>query len=146
MKLSILTATYNRAKLLKKLYESIVNNLTSNLEIEWLIMDDGSNDNTEQQVEGFINEKKLNIKYYKQENMGKMNAINNLINYSDGDLIIECDSDDFFMKNAFEKIYSKSNLLMENEKLYALVFLRNLNNKNVSGRAFRKREYRNNNV
>lgn len=46
MKLSILTATYNRANLLKRLYESILLNLIDELEIEWLIMDDGSDDNT----------------------------------------------------------------------------------------------------
>ena len=47
MKISILTATYNRAKHLSKLYESIVDNITSSLQIEWLIMDDGSTDETE---------------------------------------------------------------------------------------------------
>lgn len=46
MKLSILTATYNRANLLKRVYKSIVDNLYDKLDVEWLIMDDGSNDNT----------------------------------------------------------------------------------------------------
>ena len=36
MKLSILTATYNRAKYLPRLYESIKNNLEDNLDIEWI--------------------------------------------------------------------------------------------------------------
>ena len=40
MKISILTATYNRAKYLNKLYESIIKNLDANIYIEWLIMDD----------------------------------------------------------------------------------------------------------
>ena len=43
MKISILTATYNRAKYLKKLYKSIINNLDANFYIEWLIMDDRIN-------------------------------------------------------------------------------------------------------
>ena len=43
-KISILTPTYNRAELLKRLYSSLVKNCKENLEIEWLIMDDGSKD------------------------------------------------------------------------------------------------------
>ena len=58
MKISILTATYNRANLLSKLYESILNNLNANIEVEWLIMDDGSTDETKQAVETFVKENK----------------------------------------------------------------------------------------
>ena len=47
MKLSILTATYNRANLLIRLYTSILNNLDAGIDVEWLIMDDGSTDDTE---------------------------------------------------------------------------------------------------
>lgn len=48
MKISILTPTYNRANLLDKLYASILVNSNScnNIQIEWLVMDDGSIDNT----------------------------------------------------------------------------------------------------
>ena len=52
MKLSILTATYNREKYLHKLYKSILSNLeTSNIKAEWIIIDDGSTDNTKNIVE-----------------------------------------------------------------------------------------------
>ena len=91
MKISILTATFNRSKLLKRLYDSIVKNLNNKVEIEWLIMDDGSKDDTQKMVEGFIQDNKFDIQYYSQENSGKMVAINKLIPYSTGDLIIECD-------------------------------------------------------
>ena len=78
MKISILTATYNRAKYLNKLYSSIIDNIRSGYEIEWLIMDDGSSDNTEEVCKAFKNTESLKIKYYKQDNQGKMAAINNL--------------------------------------------------------------------
>ena len=94
MKLSILTATYNRATFLSKLYNSIIENLDSGLEIEWSIMDDGSNDNTREIVEKFIEEQKIEIKYNFQENQGKMAGINNLMSLATGDLIVDCDSDD----------------------------------------------------
>ena len=53
MKISVLTPTYNREKLLKNLYNSLIENTNYGLEIEWLIMDDGSKDNTKQVVENF---------------------------------------------------------------------------------------------
>ena len=64
MKISILTATFNRSKLLKRLYDSIVKNLNNKVEIEWLIMDDGSKDDTQKMVEGFIQDNKFDIQYY----------------------------------------------------------------------------------
>ena len=103
MKISILTPTYNRANFLDRLYASILinNNNCNNFEIEWLIMDDGSTDNTRRIVEEYIKERIINIQYFYQENQGKMVAINNLMKKATGDLIIECDSDDFFTKDAF---------------------------------------------
>ena len=90
MKISILTPTYNRANLLTNLYNSLVKNLNYGLEIEWLIMDDGSTDNTQSVVENFIKQNKIDIKYFKQENQGKMVAINNLVEKTTGELIVDC--------------------------------------------------------
>lgn len=125
LKISILTATYNRANLLPRLFESISNNLTDNIEAEWLIMDDGSTDETKSVVETFISQNKLQIKFFSQENQGKMQAINNLMQYAQGDLIIECDSDDYFANNAFkviEKAFEENASKMQN--FYALCFLK----------------------
>ena len=66
MKLSIITPTYNRENLLPRLYKSIVNNNPCNLEMEWLIMDDGSTDNTKVLIEEWKIENKIQIKYYFQ--------------------------------------------------------------------------------
>ena len=40
MKISVLTPTYNRSKLLNRLYKSLIENAKYDVEIEWLIMDD----------------------------------------------------------------------------------------------------------
>ena len=53
IKISILTPTYNRAELLKNLYNSILKNIKFGLDIEWLIMDDGSTDDTKEIVQNF---------------------------------------------------------------------------------------------
>lgn len=74
MKLSIITATYNRANYLTKLYESIKSNLKYKLNCEWIIIDDGSTDNTKEKVSKFIEENKIPIKYCYQKNTGKMRS------------------------------------------------------------------------
>ena len=68
MKISVLTPTYNRANLLEQLYKSLIANADYGIDIEWLIMDDGSKDNTEEIVNKFIhnNQSKMEIKYFKQ--------------------------------------------------------------------------------
>lgn len=138
MKLSILTATYNREDLLGRLYKSIKSNLIENMDVEWLIMDDGSTDNTENLVENFEECNHLEIKYYKQVNQGKMQAINNLMEHVSGELVMDCDSDDFFVRGAFKSIYEKSENLLNDEELYALVFLKNENQNQLSGNRFVK--------
>jgi len=138
MKISILTATYNRAKLLERLYKSIVRNLSDEVEVEWLIMDDGSRDDTEKTVEQFIKDNKFDIQYYSQENSGKMSAINKLVPYSTGDLIIECDSDDYFKQNAFKIINSNYNEI--DEDTYALCYLKYDQNECNIGKLFKEKE------
>lgn len=135
MKLSILTATYNRGSFLERLYNSIVQNLNSGLEVEWLIMDDGSVDETTKIVQQFIDQEKVEIKYKKQENQGKMAAINNLMQYVTGDLIVDCDSDDYFASDAFEIIKEQFEKT-DNQELYGICFLKQNENGNIDGTKF----------
>ena len=124
MKISVLTPTYNRGELLKKLYNSLIENADYGVKIEWLIMDDGSTDNTKTIVEQFMKEEKIKVKYYYQRNQGKMVAINNLVQHVTGDLMIDCDSDDYFTKNAFAIIKEEYNGRRDEEGIYGLSFLK----------------------
>jgi putative glycosyltransferase len=54
MKISVLTATYNRCSDIEKLYNSLIVNKNSGIDFEWLIMDDGSTDKTKNIVERFF--------------------------------------------------------------------------------------------
>ena len=131
MKLSILTATYNRGELLKELYKSIYRNLISELEIEWIIVDDGSNDDTKDIVIDFIKRNKFEIRYFYQKNAGKMAAINKAAEEATGELIVDCDSDDYFKDGAFKAIYDNAGFLFGNHELYALCFLKTNTNRRV---------------
>lgn len=141
MKLSILTATYNRANYLPKLYESIKENLKYNITPEWIIVDDGSTDDTKNVVQSFIDENKVIIKYLYQKNSGKMSAINEAVKMATGDLIVDCDSDDCFTNNSFEIIEKNSEKLLQNEELYGLVFLKSEENGKISGKEFSQKEH-----
>lgn len=136
MKLSILTATYNRASFLEKLYNSIIQNIESGLDVEWLIMNDGSEDETLEVIEKFAQEAKVEIKYYNQENQGKMAAINNLMEYVTGDLIVDCDSDDYFVPDAFKKIKEEFEKTSK-QGLYAICFLKQKENGEIDGTSFK---------
>ena len=139
MKLSVLTATYNRSNYLEKLYKSILKNIeTSNIEAEWIIINDGSTDNTEKVIENLIFENRIEIKYLFQENSGKMEAINRGMEEVAGEMIVDCDSDDFFTDNAFRIIEQNASKLLENEKIYALCFLKQDLLGNISGKMFPK--------
>ena len=60
-RLTIFTPTYNRAYILPKLYDSLCKQTCN--DFEWLVVDDGSTDHTKELVEGWINEKKILIRY-----------------------------------------------------------------------------------
>ena len=72
----------------------------------WLIVDDGSTDNTRKLVEEWILDHKLKIEYYYQENAGKMNAHNYGVHLCQTELFMCLDSDDQLMDNAVEEILS----------------------------------------
>lgn len=130
MKLSILTATYNRGKYLNRIYDSIKENLKSGIEPEWIIIDDGSIDNTKNVVKEIKKEAVFEIKYIWQENMGKMKAINNGIKSAEGELIIDCDSDDYFVQNSFKTICENAEFMFSKEDIYAMCFLKRNTNRN----------------
>ena len=141
-KISILTPTYNRANLLDKLYTSIIINQNNNkFEVEWLIMDDGSTDNTRQIINSYMNQDIVDIQYYYEENKGKMHAINELVKKSTGDFIIECDSDDYFDTFAFKALDDTLKTYPDMEGIYALAFLKYDQNGENMGNDFPEDDY-----
>ena len=99
--ITILTPTYNRAKLLKPLYDSLCNQ--TSFDFEWLIVDDGSTDDTSEIVKTFKTDK-FPILYYYKKNGGKHTAMNFSHPYINGDLLFIVDSDDVLTNDAIETI------------------------------------------
>lgn len=72
--ITVFTPTYNRAYIIEKLYESLCWQTCKGF--EWLVVDDGSRDNTKELINSFMAEGRVNIRYIYQENGGKQRAIN----------------------------------------------------------------------
>ena len=89
--ITILTPTFNRAYTLERLFNSLLSQ--SCKDFEWVIVDDGSIDETRKVVNDFIREKKLNIKYIYQENQGKPSALNNGLENATREYVFPVDSD-----------------------------------------------------
>lgn len=99
--LTIFTATYNRAYILPELYQSLM--AQTNPDFEWIIVDDASQDNTEELVGSFEPVGK-GIRYYKQDHGGKHRAINLGLQKAAGDYFFIVDSDDVLTSDAVETI------------------------------------------
>lgn len=101
--LTIFTPAYNRADLLTRAFQALAKQ--SNKDFVWLIIDDGSSDNTAQVVEGFYQcDAGFEIRYSYKENGGLHTAYNAAIALADTELCMCIDSDDWIAENAVEKI------------------------------------------
>lgn len=102
-KITVFTPTYNRAYILENLYRSLQRQ--SYTGFEWLVVDDGSSDGTEELFAQWNQEKNpFPIRYVKQENGGKCRAINHGLKLAEGELFFTVDSDDYLTDDALEKV------------------------------------------
>ncbi|HLS59515.1 MAG TPA: glycosyltransferase family 2 protein [Virgibacillus sp.] len=100
--LTIFTPTYNRAYCLHQCYDSLVSQ--TNQDFIWLIVDDGSTDDTKDLVSKWMNEGKIDIEYVWQENQGMHGAHNMAYECMQTELNVCIDSDDYMPVDAVEKI------------------------------------------
>lgn len=105
--ITVFTPTFNRAFCLGQVYDSLVSQTVSNF--SWLIIDDGSTDNTKTLVDSWIIENKIEIRYIHQKNQGMHGAHNTAYANINTELNVCIDSDDFMPKDAIEKILNKWN-------------------------------------
>ena len=87
MFLTIFTPIYNRGKYFNRLFYSVENQTCK--DFEWIILNDGSTDNTKQVVESYINNSKIpSIKFKTIQNGGKQRAINEAVKMADGEYFL----------------------------------------------------------
>lgn len=116
--ISVITPTYNRAYSLERLYSSLISQ--TNKDFEWIIINDGSTDDTEEIITKFVMEQLINIVYEYQKNSGKHKALNKAIKKAKGDLIFFVDSDDYLTDNCIEFIAEKWELIRRDKTFAGL--------------------------
>lgn len=89
---TVFTPTYNRASTLHRVRDSL--DAQTYRDFEWVIVDDGSSDGTQQPVEGWQHDAWFPIRYFRQPNSGKHVAFNRAVREARGELFLTLDSDD----------------------------------------------------
>ena len=123
MLITIFTATYKGGQLLPVLFNSLMRQ--SNKNFEWILVNDGSPDNTDDVVKEMQEKADFPFYYYKKKtNGGKTTAVNLAIQFAKGDLWLMVDHDDFLSDYAIEVINQYYPRIKDDEKLCAVTFLR----------------------
>lgn len=114
IRISVVTPTYNRANTLHRVFESL--NVQTCRDFEWIVVDDGSQDNTKKVVEEFARQADYEIVYTYQDNNGKHIAVNKGVSIAKGEFIAIADSDDSFVPESFEIMLKYWDDIEEREK------------------------------
>ena len=113
-RLTVFTPTYNRANTIGRVFESLKRQTYK--DFKWVIIDDGSTDDTKSLIASFIESAFFPIEYYYQENRGKHVAINRAVSSCKTELFIIADSDDAFVDNALEVLVKEWDSIPEEKK------------------------------
>ncbi|MEC4004417.1 glycosyltransferase family 2 protein [Flavobacterium sp. SUN052] len=100
--ITVFTPTFNRAFCLDQLYQSLVSQ--TNQDFIWMIIDDGSSDNTKELVQSWIAESKITIEYFYKQNQGMHTGHNTAYKNITTELNVCIDSDDYMPNDAIDKI------------------------------------------
>ena len=134
--LTVFTPTYNRAYCLHQCYNSLVEQ--THQDFIWLIIDDGSTDNTKDLVASWIEENKINIQYHYQDNQGMHGGHNAAYRLMDTELNVCIDSDDFMPTTAVADIITAWSTIDEKTGLAGLIGLDAYKDNEIIGQKFPK--------
>lgn len=137
--ITILTPAYNRAHTLERLYESLERQTYKNF--CWLVVDDGSNDNTRGLISELKGKSTFQIKYLFKNNGGKHTAINDGVKEINTLLTFTVDSDDYLTEDALETIYTLWGKYGKNKSLGGIWFLNKTKEGKVIGDPFKRDEF-----
>ncbi|HII60985.1 glycosyltransferase family 2 protein [Pyrococcus horikoshii] len=98
---SVVLPTYNRAKVLPRAIESVLNQTYTNIEL--IIVDDGSRDNTKEIIREFQSQDERIVYLRNKRNLGANAARNIGIMHSTGEFIAFMDSDDMWLPWKLER-------------------------------------------
>ena len=136
--ITVFTPTFNRSRLLKNIYKSLC--LQSDKLFEWLIVDDGSIDDTEDVIKEFSQENIITIRFFKQKNRGKHCAINRGVKEANGKIFFIVDSDDLLLNNSLATIRFYFEKIIKDEKFAGVAGIMACPNGKIIGSGLPKEE------
>ncbi len=119
--ISIVTPVYNREELLKRTYDSLIKQ--TDYDFEWIIVDDGSSDNSFEVASSF-SQHYFPIKCIRKSNGGKHTALNVAASLVSGKYVLILDSDDFLVENAVQTVKFHWKVYDDYKNVGFLIFLR----------------------
>lgn len=136
--ITILTPSYNRGTDLNNLYQSLLSQTVK--DFEWLIVDDGSTDDTKRIVKDFIDDNKISIRYIVKINGGKHTALNVGVMNTHSLMTFIVDSDDILTPDAVETIERYIDKYKGFSGLSGFSFLRQYPDGRINGREYEQSE------
>lgn len=119
--LSIITPTYNRGHLLPNCFASLL--CQTCMDFEWILVDDGSTDQTPAVVSEFQTDR-FPVRYLRKENGGKHTALNTALPHVHGNYVLILDSDDTLTEHAVSRIQQEWSRYGSNPRVGVLAFLK----------------------
>lgn len=138
MKVTVLTPTFNRVGKLKNLWNSLQRQTVK--DFEWLIIDDGSTDDTKEMIDELHGKANFPIRYIYKSNGGKHTALNVGIKTVSSELTFIVDSDDFLTEDAIASILEIHKKYQRQEQICGYTFLRAFPNGKINGKPFDRDE------
>lgn len=121
LKITILTPTYNRAHTLPRVYESLKKQTFK--DFKWIILDDGSTDNTKDVVQSFQQENPFEIEYYQYPNRHKFLTVLEGIRMVETPYHMVVDSDDSYPEKSLELLYEEAEQLEDKNSFIGIMGL-----------------------
>lgn len=134
MTITILTPSYNRGGALDNLFKSLQKQTSK--DFEWLLIDDGSTDDTKNIVTEMQQNADFPVRYIYKVNGGKHTALNVGVQQIASELTFIVDSDDTLVPNAIETIFEYHEKYGKQDKLCGYSFLRQYPNGEINGKPF----------
>lgn len=107
IKLSIVTPSYNQGEFIRDTLTSVIEQVDDSFEIEYLILDSVSKDDTKKIVEEFVPKLKragIATTFISKKDKGQTNAINNGLSVATGQILTYLNSDDFYEPNVLRQV------------------------------------------
>ncbi len=120
--ITVFTPAYNRAYIIEALYRSLCRQTSK--DFEWIVVDDGSTDNTPELLASFQAEGAIPMRIFRTPNGGKHRAVNLGVKEACGELFFIVDSDDYLADNAVERVAYHYDAVRDDESFAGVSGLR----------------------